>query len=211
MTFWKGIAPGVLAEAGVETTSTGLVRVPFRDRDGQTVVSKVFGSSRSWYDPAGVELIPFGIETLPVSPWIAERSALLVCEGESDALTAREHFPEGDDETLFWFAIALPGAGVWRRAWRCHLEPFPRVYLLGDGDDPGRRMNRRISADARWARPVCLPDGEDVRAILQRDGRDGLLRHLEAADADAHLAAALRLATNLDDFETLLAGGEVPG
>ena len=155
MTGWKGIAAGVLAEAGVETTASRLVRVPFRDRDRRIVVHKVFGGSRSWYDPAGVDLIPFGIETLPVSPWIAERSALLVCEGESDALSARQYFPEGDDEVLFWFAIALPGAGVWRRSWRCHLESFPRIYLLGDGDEPGRRMNRRIAMRAGRARSGC--------------------------------------------------------
>ncbi len=209
MKGWKGIAAGVLAEAGVEITTGGLVRVPFRDRDRRIVVHKVFGRDRSWYDPAGVELIPFGIETLPVSPWIAERSGLLVCEGESDALAAREHFPKGDSMLIAWYAIALPGAGVWRHTWRRYLEPFPRVYLLGDGDDPGRRMNRRIAADARWARPVRLPDGDDVRSILQRDGRAGLGPHLAAAGADARLAAALRLATNLDDFEALLAGAEV--
>jgi len=202
VTGWKGIAMGVLAEAGVETTASGLVRVPFRDRDRRIVVHKVFGRSRSWYDPPGVDLIPFGIETLPVSAWIAERSALLVCEGESDALCAREHFTG-------WHAVALPGAGVWRRYWRRHLEPFPVVYLLGDGDEPGQRMNRRVKADVPWARPVRLPDGEDVRALLQRDGRDGLLPYLEAADADTRLAAALHLATDLDDFEALLAGAEV--
>ncbi len=209
MTGWKGIAAGVLAEAGVETTGSGLVRVPFRDRDRKIVVHKVFGRGRSWYDPAGVDLIPFGIETLPVSAWIAERSVLLVCEGESDALCAREHFERGDDELTGWFALALPGAGVWRRSWRRYLEPFPRVYLLGDGDEPGQRMNRRVKADVPWARPVRLPDGDDVRGVLQRDGRAGLLPYLEAADADARLAAALRLANSLDDFEALLAGAEV--
>ncbi len=48
-----------------------------------------------------------------------------------------------------------------------------------------------------------------MRSILQRDGRHGLLRYLEAADADAHLAAALRLATDLTHFEALLMGEEV--
>ena len=41
MKGWKGIAAGVLAEAGVETTASGLVRVPFRDRDRRIVVHKV--------------------------------------------------------------------------------------------------------------------------------------------------------------------------
>ncbi len=200
---WKGIGAHVLAEAGVEH-GDGLVRVPYRAVNGDTTFWKAFAGSRSWYEPAGLSLLPFGLERLPRSPWIAARSALLVCEGESDALAAREHFFEGGAELLSWNALGLPGSGTWRGSWRQWLAPFPLVYLLGDGDDPGRRLNERVRRDVRWARPVRLPEGEDVRSILQRDGCPGLMPYLEAADADARLRAALVLARDVNDFECLL-------
>jgi DNA primase len=192
----------VLAEAGIELAG-GLVRIPYRDVAGQTLFCKVFANSgRSWYDPGGINLVPFGLETLPAASWIAEESTLLVCEGESDALAAREHF-QADGGELFWHAIALPGAGVWRREWRKWLVPFPVIYLLGDGDEPGRRMNTRIKLDVPWARPVWLPEGEDVRSLLQAQGRDGLLPHLQAAKWVAHQWAAFVLARDLDHCERL--------
>jgi len=198
----------VLSEAGVEQRD-GLVRVPYRDRDGGEVFEKVFANSRSWYSPGGIELIPFGLDRLPRSPWIAARSALLVCEGESDALAAREHFFEGDAEILSWFALGLPGSGTWRRSWRQWLAPFPRIYLCGDGDEPGQRMNWRVKRAVPWARPVRLPAGDDVRSILQREGRAGLAPYLQAAGVAARLAAALTLARDVDHFEQLLQGEEV--
>src|SRR3954454_9019327 len=89
---WKGIERGVLAAAGVERQG-GLVRVPYRGSDGAAVFTKVFSDAgASWYEPRGIDLIPFGLETLPRSSWIARRTALLVCEGESDALCARQYF-----------------------------------------------------------------------------------------------------------------------
>lgn len=201
---WKGIAPWVLADAGVEEHD-GLTYVPYLNESGSTVVCKVFGSgARAWYEPAGVELLPFGLERLPRSSWIAARSALLVTEGESDALAAREYFFEGDSRILTWHVIGLPGAGTWRPAWRTYLEPFPIVYLLGDGDEAGRKMNATVRKDIPWARPVSLPDGKDVRGVLQRDGREGLLPYLAAADVDARLAAALKLVPDVDAFFELL-------
>jgi len=193
----------VLADAGIEEIN-GVARVPYRDVNGATTFSKAFAGSRSWYAPGGIELIPFGLERLPRSSWIAARSALLVTEGESDALAVREHFFEGDAEILAWHSIGLPGSGTWRGCWKRWLAPFPIVYLLGDGDEAGRRMNGAVRRDVPWARPVRLPDGEDVRSILQRDSREGLMPYLEAADTDARLAAVLALAPDLATFERLL-------
>ena len=200
---WKGLAEHVLADAGVEEVD-GLVYVPYRGEHGRIMFCKVFGHARSWYSPGGIDLVPYGVDRLPVSRWIAARSALLICEGESDTLAARECFVEGNSKVLAWYAVGLPGSGTWRRSWRQWLAPFPRIYLCGDGDDPGRRLNELVWKDVPWARPVWLPDGEDIRSILQRDGRNGLLPHLAAADADARLTAALALAPDLATFERLL-------
>lgn len=204
---WKGIAPDVLAEAGVDLDGS-LVTVPYRDRDGTELYSKCFRSDgRSFYRPAGISLVPYGLETLPAEGSRFPRfCALLLCEGESDALAVRDVLRYRDDaRAVQVFALALPGALSWRNSWRSFLEPFPLVYLLGDGDEPGRRMNRRVRSAIPWARPVWLPDGSDVRALLQAD-RHGLDPFLDAADVDARLSAALVLSPDLHTFRRTLAG-----
>lgn len=203
---WKGLSPAVLDEAGVSERD-GLVRVPYRLPDGSVQLTRVFArSGRCWWEPSGRELIPFGVEMLPHSSLLARRTAVLVCEGESDTLAAREAFAfYADDIADAYVAIGLPGAGTWRRPWRAYLEPHPLVYLCPDGDEAGRRMARAVLADVPWARGVHLPEDEDVRNLLQRDGARALDPLLDAADAGAQLDAALKLARSLDEFETLLA------
>lgn len=203
---WKGLPHGVLADAGV-TVSCGLVRVPYRDRDGTELNAKFFplrpdsSAARSWWEQSGRALTLFGPETLPsprVAPWVP----LLLCEGESDALAVR-HAVAGNAAVL-----AVPGAGTWRREWRRPLEPFPVIYVLGDGDRAGRAMNAEVKRDVPWARPVWLPDGEDARSVVQRDGVDALELFLAEADRDARLAAAFVLARDLDECEALLGRSE---
>ncbi len=198
---WKGIAEWVLADAGVEQTDDGETIVPYHDEGGRVVYAKCFHFARSWYEPGGIDLIPFGVERLPISPWIAERSILFIGEGESDALALREYLVGA-------FALGLPGAGTWKPEWKKYVKPFPRVYLVGDGDESGRRMNTRVWKDVPWARPVRLPENEDVRSILQRGGRDALLPFLREADYDALLAAALRASgDDVVKFERLVREG----
>ena len=208
MSGWKEIAPDVLAAAGVELDRVS-VRVPYRDRDGRELYCKRFGREhRSWYEPAGISLVPFGLETLPPT-WsrYPRFVALLLCEGESDALAARDVLRYRDDaRAVEYIALALPGASSWRDEWRAFLEPFPLLYVLGDGDDAGRRMNRRVRSAVPWARPVWLPDGSDVRALLQADP-DALTPYLELADRDALLWAALTLSPDLETFRRYLAAG----
>ncbi len=81
--------------------------------------------------------------------------------------------------------------------------------MAGDGDRAGRAMNARIKRDVPWARPVWLPEGEDVRSLLQTSGPRALDGLLDAADADAFLSAAFVLAHDLETMETLLLGREV--
>jgi hypothetical protein len=135
-TGWKGLGLDTLAAAGVEL-DRGTVRVPYRDRDGGELYCKRLArDGRSWYEPAGISLVPYGLETLPPAGDRHPRyCALLLCEGESDALAVRDVLARFRDDVL---ALALPGAGSWRDEWRELIEPFPLVYVLGDGDEPGR-------------------------------------------------------------------------
>jgi hypothetical protein len=189
-TGWKGLGLDTLATAGVEL-DRGTVRVPYRDRYGRELYCKRFGrDGRSWYEPRGIRLVPFGLETLPPAGSRHPRyCALLLCEGESDTLAVRDVLARFRDHVL---ALALPGAGSWRDEWRSYVEPFPLVYVLGDGDDAGRRMNERVCAAVPWASAVWLPDGSDVRSLLQADA-GSLWPLLARADEDARRSAALAL------------------
>ena len=208
---WKGLSLDVLDTAGVELDS-GVVTVPYRDTAGHELYRKCFRSDgRSFYRPAGIELVPFGLDTLPPEGSCRPLyGALLLCEGESDALAVRDVLGNRDaPRAVEYLALALPGAGIWRDSWRSFLEPFPLVYVLGDGDEPGRQMNRRVSAAVPWTRPVWLPDGQDVRSLLQAD-LSALDPFLAQADADARAWAAFALSPDLDTFRRLLAGREEP-
>lgn len=186
---WKGISFLVLAEAGVEERD-GLIIIPYRRRDGSLFRERVFApDGRAWWGP-GEGIIPFGLEALRPN---AGR-ALLIAEGESDALTLRGAFADvlpgapvaGHD------VVAVPGASTWQPGWARYAEGYEIVYAVGDGDRAGRRMMDAILRDIPHARPVLLPPGEDARSLLQREGPRALDPLLARADARAALLAFLR-------------------
>lgn len=201
---WKGISADVLAAAGVAEEGR-LIRVPYRLPDGRLFKTRVFTrTGRTWFEPAGLPNILFGLEKLTRTPSdeVSVRT-LLVAEGESDALALRDQFPEAD-------VVGVPGAASWRSDWSLVIERYLTVYVLGDGDEAGQKMNAAVVHDVPWARAVRLPDGEDVRRLLQAGGRPALERYIATADADARLWAAMRLAPDIETCERLLMGEEVP-
>lgn len=207
---WKGISFLVLEEAGV-TLNGALVRIPYRDTAGVAQAWRVFaGDGRCWWQPAGLELVPFGLETLPEPAASVER-VLLLAEGESDALALREAFADvrGDSPVRGYHVLGIPGASSWRSSWRCWLEPFPVIYILGDGDPAGQALCAAVKRDVPWARPVWLPAGEDARSLLQRDGARALEPFFAEADAAVHLRAAFVLAGDIETAERLLRGEAV--
>jgi hypothetical protein len=200
---WRGIARHVLDDAGV-TLLRGTARIPYRLPDGREYNAKLRTAGREWWNVCGLPLIPFGLETLP--PAEAAADALLVlAEGESDALALRESLSADEATGSQPFAVlALPGATTWRHDWRAYFDPYPLIYVVGDGDDAGRRMMRRVAASIPWARLVHLPDGSDTRSLLQSRGVHALDRYFADADAEATLDAVFRLARTLGEAEALL-------
>jgi hypothetical protein len=204
---YKGLASVVIAEANV-TTAGGVVRVPYFGLDGREVNAKLFSlkTGRSWWEKRGVGVLPFGLERLP-DPDFAERFALVLAEGEADALAVRGSVGLRDDWSVR--VLGLPGASTWRSEFGLLVRRFPVVYVVGDGDAPGRRMMDAVLADVSWARPVRMPDGEDARSIIQgADGDEAFRRLLDEADQGAEYAYALTEAETPRDFVRTLAGGD---
>jgi len=152
-----------LASYGVELRDD-TVRIPYRAADGHVHRYRVFAASgRTWWEGLRDErdrmpLIPYGLETLPKHA--RHLFDLAWCEGESDTLALRQAIPE-------IVALGVPGATAFRPDWRGWCLGFRTVYVLGDGDAPGRRFNQAVSAVFPAARHVPIPDGEDVRSVVQ--------------------------------------------
>jgi hypothetical protein len=196
---WKGIERvPVLDEAGI-TFVRGLVRIPYFARGGREHNAKVFPLQRrrwcpsSWWERSGLPVIPFGLQLLPRTASAALRSVLLVAEGESDALALGSSYAEivGHPFIDSIHVLGLPGASSWQSDWGAFLEPFPFIYVIGDGDEAGQRMIASVKADVPWARPVRLPSGADARSIIQSRGCGALDPFLGIADDDAALVAGV--------------------
>jgi hypothetical protein len=198
---WKGLPPWLLADAGL-TNENGLTYVPYFTPGGELQNRRVVaGNGDRWWETAGRDLIPFGLEQL-VPPYTAERP-LFLCEGESDALALRAVADRAFD------VLGLPGASSWRPEWRSYMEPWAVIYACGDGDDAGRRMNTRVKHAIPWSRPVWLPDGEDLRSLIQAGGLETLEPYVAEADWYARASAALKLARNVDEVDALMRGEDV--
>jgi Protein of unknown function (DUF3631) len=205
---WRGIDPDVLAEAGVSMNADGVAEIPYRDRDGSVLRMRYRSDARSWWG-RGEEIVLFGLETLPRpgDPY-SGFCALILTEGESDALAAREHLRgHEDDVAVRYLVLGCPGARMFRPEWRAVCEPFDVVYVVGDGDDAGHAFVSDVRSEVVWARPVVCPEGRDLRDLLQREGVGALVPLLRGADETARLQDALFHAPDLATAETWLEGG----
>jgi hypothetical protein len=197
---WKGIAHAVLAGAGIVIDSDGVAAIPYRDSHGSLLRMRFRSETRAWWGP-GEDVYPFGLEQLPPpGDRFPSFCALLLTEGESDALAAREHFAFHDDKfALHYDVLGVPGATCFRPEWRVVCEPYDLLYVVGDGDDAGQNFAYDVRRHVPWVRPVVCPPGCDLRDLLQKQGIEPLLALLRGADAVVEAEYALLRA---DDVET---------
>ena len=122
---------------------------------------------------SGLPLLPFGLETRTDPP---HDRGLLIAEGESDALALRPHFHFAYD------VVGIPGAHTWRAEWARYCEPYAIGYVLGDGDEAGRAFSAAVEGDVPQIRGVAVPDDDDVRSLIQREGPGAIDWLLDEAD-----------------------------
>ncbi|MFK4187286.1 toprim domain-containing protein [Streptomyces sparsogenes] len=93
---------------------------------------------------------------------------ICVTEGELDAATlSMAGLP----------AVGVPGVETWQKHFSKCLDDFDVIYTFADGDKAGRAFARFLAREAK-ARPVRLPDGEDVNSLYMKGGADALRRLL---------------------------------
>ncbi|MFH8346765.1 toprim domain-containing protein [Streptomyces sp. NPDC018045] len=104
------------------------------------------------------------------SPHIFNTQALLtskpyvaICEGELDAMAV---------EAAGVPAVGIPGVS----SWRDHFDPafagFETVFVLGDGDEAGRRFTQKLCERLPNAKPIDLGDGYDANLFIHRYGHE---------------------------------------
>lgn len=99
-----------------------------------------------------------------VQALLRDDETLWVTEGEMDA-------------AVLWgelgvCAVGYPGASNWRGHFNRAIGPdWPRVVVVGDGDDAGRTAAKRVAKELR-ADTLMMPDGEDVSSYYKKHGAD---------------------------------------
>lgn len=97
-----------------------------------------------------------------VEALFSKASALVVSEGEIDALVSTE--------LVGVPAIGLPGANGWKSFYSNCLADFREVVVVGDGDPAGREMVAKLTDEIDQSRGVVLPDGHDINSLYLEAG-----------------------------------------
>ena len=85
-----------------------------------------------------------------------QEDTIALCEGELDAITASVNgIP----------AVGVAGVQAWKKHYTEIFLGYRAVYVLADGDDPGRSFAAMLSQLLGNVTIVQLPDGEDVNSI----------------------------------------------
>src|SRR5690606_14322833 len=84
-----------------------------------------------------------------------------ICEGEMDALVLN---------MLGIPAVGIPGATFWENRWRRILEGFSRIWVWGDPDEAGAKLNDKVTRAFYQARVVPLK--RDVNDEYLAEGAD---------------------------------------
>ena len=105
-----------------------------------------------------------------------ETVGLAICEGELDAVAVEQecHVP----------AVGYPGVSTWRKNpfWRRIFPGFQTVWIVADGDEPGREAAAEIHAELPNSRIVSMPDGHDATSFIQAYGREAMMEKLGIAN-----------------------------
>lgn len=78
-------------------------------------------------------------------------------------------------------AVAVQGVSAWKDHFVRAFAGYEKVFLLGDGDEAGQKMNETLAQRLPNGVPIRLPDGEDTDSLRRQYG-DGSIRKLLGVD-----------------------------
>ena len=95
--------------------------------------------------------------------------AIAITEGEFDAMIADEFVLP---------TVGVPGATKWPAHWSRLFDDFAAVYVIGDGDDAGRKFVEKLTELLPNVQPVVMPAGTDVTDYYLEHGDEALARFI---------------------------------
>ena len=141
--------------------------IPYVYRADDDLIDLVRFRDLSGHPETPKYLSPLGLT--PTDPWgwhcYAPKpewchDTLYICEGEIDAISM---------QVAGMASIGCPGAAVWQDEWAGHCRYWPRIVVVGDDDEAGRKFCTRVANSFRHHRI------EVEECYLDRDPSD-LLR-----------------------------------
>lgn len=74
-------------------------------------------------------------------------------------------------------SVAIQGVSAWKDFFDRAFKGYSKVFLLGDGDEAGQKMNEKLAERLPNGVPITLPNGEDPDSLRRQHG-DGSIRRL---------------------------------
>jgi DNA primase len=140
----------------------GRLSIPYITRAG--CVNLKFRTLEEDDGPKYLNLSGFETNLYHVESFFAAKDFICVTEGEIDALSLLSAgIP----------AVGVPGVKAWKPFYRRCFEDFPIIYGFCDGDEPGRDFGQFLAREIK-ARPILMPQGEDVNSMLVNEGPEWL-------------------------------------
>jgi len=111
------------------------VEIPYADRDGELLTNRyriaVGGDDKFRWEKGSTTTL-YGLHKLEE----AEKAGyVLLVEGESDCHVA-------------WYrglpAVGVPGVDNWRDAWALHLDDIPKIFVVVEPDEAGKKLWRSL-------------------------------------------------------------------
>jgi len=149
-------------------TPTGIVNLKFRCTEhGSHEDCKPHGHPK-YYSLSG-----YGVRLYNVLALMKDATEVVVTEGEMDAVAVQSK--------LGIPAVGYPGATQWsgNPHWPLIFEGYSTVYVIADGDKPGREAAKEVARTLRNARVIQCPDEQDANDLVKTgDGRQWLADRL---------------------------------
>lgn len=89
-----------------------------------------------------------------------------------DALNSKPEvalWVEGWSDAIVWWEAGVPaltsaaGVGTFREEWAVLLKRVPRLFVLGDDDEAGRKLLHRVQRHIPWALPLQVSFAEGLK------------------------------------------------
>lgn len=143
----------------------GRLSIPYVTRNG--VVNLKFRALDEG-SPKYLNLPGFETNIYRVASFFTQSDFICVAEGEIDTLSlVGVGLP----------AVGLPGASSWKPHYTRVFEDWSTIYAFVDGDSAGHDLGSFLAREIK-ARPIYMPEGEDVNSMLVKRGPEWLRKKI---------------------------------